>query len=55
MRKDPLVDIPKGNHSEIAVPLRNYLMNMPNPDGDAWDVDVGLSWLDTGMVSILFY
>ena len=55
MQKDPLVDISEGNHPEIEVPLHDYLMNMPNPDGDTWDVDVGLSWLDTRTVSILFY
>ena len=55
MRKDPLVDIPEGDHSELEAPLRKYLLAMPNPAGDAWDVDVALCWLDTGTVSKPFY
>ena len=35
MRKDPLVDIPEGNHSELEALLRKYLLAMPNPAGDA--------------------
>jgi hypothetical protein len=53
MRKDPLVDIPAGNHPELEAPLRDYLLDMPNPDRDGWDVDVGLCWLDTGTVSMV--
>ena len=55
MQKDPLVDIPEGDHSELEAPLHKYLLDMPNPAGDAWDVDVALCWLDTGTVSKLFY
>jgi hypothetical protein len=55
IQNDPLVNIPVGNNDELEAPLRDYLLNIPHvPDGEAWDITAGSSWLETRMVSLRF-